>query len=288
MGGKKESMETKEQNEMRFSEAYVNLKEKLEKANKYEKSDLDFIFCEILGKNRAELKITKTISKNNYKNAARAVDRRCNGEPITKIFEHANFYGLNFKVTKDVLSPRMETEILVEQVINECTTKTKVLDIGTGSGAIAITIAKIKRAKVVAIDISEKALSVATQNAKLNEVIVTFKKADVMAGLKGYKKFDIIVSNPPYIPSADIEVLDDEVKKFDPIIALDGGKLGLDFYEKIIEDAPKILNKHGKVFFEIGIGQSKDLKKLLQKNFKDIRIVKDYNKIERVVIATLA
>ena len=279
-------MEAKEE-DILFSEAYINEKEKLQNAKKYEKSDLDFIFCEILNKNRAELKLVKTINKTDYKKVIKAVERRCKGEPITKIFGSTNFYGLNFEVTKDVLSPRMDTEILVEQVIKNCNPKTKVLDIGTGSGAIAITIAKLTNCKVVAVDISDKALEVAKRNAKANNVSVIFKKSDLFLGLGKLAKFDIIVSNPPYIPTADISTLDEEVKNFDPVLALDGGESGLEFYKRIIDEAPKKMSKRGKIFFEVGINQAKDVKKLLQNSFEDIKIVKDFNKIERVVIATL-
>lgn len=270
-----------------FSEAYVTLKEKLEKAGKFDASDLDFIFCEILGKNRSGLKLLKTINCEDYKKAQDAVNKRCKGMPIDIIFGKTNFYGLDFIVTKDVLCPRIDTEVLVEQVIKNCNTKSKVLDIGTGSGAIAITIAKEAGAKVTAVDISDKALEVAKQNAKLNGVSVTFKKSNLFEGLSKINKFDIIVSNPPYIPSADIEELDEEVKNYDPMLALDGGISGLDFYERIIADAPKYLKANGMIFFEVGIGQAGDVKKLLEKDFKEIKIVKDYGKVERVVLAII-
>ena len=270
-----------------FSEAYVSAKQKLEQKGVYEKSDLDFIFCEVLNKNRAELRLVKTILKDDYNKVMLAVEKRCGGMPVTKIFGHANFYGLDFVVTKDVLSPRMDTEVLVEQVLKNCTNKTRVLDIGTGSGAIAITIAKLGRCKVIAVDISEKALKVAKENAKNNKVDIDFKISDLFSGLGKLSRFDIIVSNPPYIPSKDIQELDKEVKDHDPILALDGGPSGLEFYERIINELPKFLTKNGKIFFEVGINQAKDVKKLLQNSFKDITIVKDLNKIDRVVYATI-
>lgn len=275
----------KTEGKMPFSEAYVVAKEKLQKANRFEQSDLDFIFCEVLNKNRAEIKLVREISNANFKSVLTAVEKRAKGQPISKIFGKANFYGYDFKVTNDVLSPRMDTEVLVEQVIKYCLPKTKVLDIGTGSGAIAITINKQCGAKVLAVDISDKALEVAKHNAKLNDAKVSFKKSNLFDAVRG--KFDIIVSNPPYIPSGDIAHLDDEVKCFDPLISLDGGESGLVFYEKIIDESVGFLNKNGKIFFEVGVNQAKDVKKLLQKNFKDIKIVKDYNKIDRVVFAIL-
>ena len=269
-----------------FSEAYVLAKEVLTKAGKFEKSDLDFIFAEVLNKSRAEIRLVKNISKADYKKIESIVKRRAEGEPISKIFGYVNFYGLNFRVTKDVLSPRMDTERLVETVLKEIKPKQTVLDIGTGSGAIAITLAKNSSGKVTAVDISSEALNVAKQNAKDNKVKVKFVNSDLFDKIGKLTKFDIIVSNPPYIPSKDIDNLDVEVKKFDPLVALDGGEDGLSFYSRIIEQAPLKLNKNGKIFFEVGIGQANSVKKLLQKNFKDIRIIKDYNKIDRVVCAT--
>ncbi|MBE7082316.1 MAG: peptide chain release factor N(5)-glutamine methyltransferase [Clostridiales bacterium] len=269
-----------------FSEMYVECKQILENANKFEKSDLDFICCEILNKNRAEIRLLKTITRQEYKDILKAVQKRAKGEPVTKIFGKANFYGLDFVVTKDVLSPRMDTERLVETVINNCDKKSNILEIGTGSGAIAVTLAKIGGFKVTAVDISNKALEVAKKNAQNNNVKVKFLQSDLFSAV-GKKKFDVIVSNPPYIPTKDVLELDDEVKNYDPILALDGGESGLDFYQRIIDQAPAYLTKNGKIFFEIGIGQAKDVKKLLQNNFKNINIVKDYNKINRVVYAQL-
>lgn len=284
---KRDKMQDNNINSVPFSEAYVQMKELLTNAGKYEQSDLDYIFCEVLKKSRAELRLVKSIDKDDLKKITKVVKERASGRPITKIFGYANFYGLNFIVTNDVLSPRMDTERLVETVLKDIKPKQSVLDIGTGSGAIAITIAKNSSAKVTAVDISNEALKVAKENAKINDAKVNFVKSDLFESLGRFVKYDIIVSNPPYIPTKDIDSLDEEVKKYDPLLALDGGVSGLGFYEKIIAEAPKKLTKNGKIYFEVGIGQASNVKKLLQKNFKDIRIVKDYNKIDRVVCATL-
>ncbi len=284
---KRDKMQEEVKNGITFSEAYVQMQHILKKANRYEKSDLDYIFAEVLNKSRAEVRLVKTINITDYKKIQKIVEERASGKPITKILGHTNFYGLEFIVTKDVLSPRMDTERLVGTVLNDIKPKQTVIDIGTGSGAIAITIAKNSQAKVTAVDISEGALKVAKENAKNNNVKVKFVESNLFDAFRRFTKFDVIVSNPPYIPSKVIDNLEDEVKKFDPIIALDGGADGLDFYKKIIDEAPKRLTRNGKIYFEVGINQALDVKKLLQKNFKDIRIVKDYNKIDRVVCATL-
>ena len=213
-------------------------------------------------------------------------ERRIKGEPLTKIFGVADFYGLRFKVTKDVLSPRMETEILVSEVLKDCKKGSAVLDIGTGSGAIAVSVAKNSESKVYAVDISSEALSVAKENATNNGVKVEFLRSNLFNDLKKKKMFDIIVSNPPYIKSSDIENLMVEVKDYDPMLALDGGKDGLEFYREIVRQAPEYLKENGKLMFEFGKGQASQVKKLMQKDFTDVVIIKDYNKIGRIVKGT--
>ena len=128
---------------------------------------------------------------------------------------------------------------------------------------------------------------IAEENAKKNGVKVTFKNSNLFENLKKNKKFDIIVSNPPYIPSEDIANLEIEVKEYDPKIALDGGKDGLDFYKKIIEASPQYLENGGRLFLEIGYGQKKDVVNLLNNSFEEIKVIKDYNRIDRVIIAKL-
>ena len=188
-----------------------------------------------------------------------------------------------------MLAPRQDTEILVEQAIkyiNDQQQVQKVLDLCTGSGAIAITIAKNTNSKVTATDISKRALAVATKNAKNLDAKVTFLQSDAFKDLKPSSKFDIIISNPPYIPTKVIETLDEEVKNHDPLIALDGGEDGLDFYKIIADNAPKHLSKGGVLMLEIGYDQKQSVPKLLQTKFKDIQVLNDYGGNPRVVIAT--
>ncbi len=272
--------------EVSFSSIYAESKLKLKNAGITGDSELDFLICEVLNVKRGKLRLITKIKQSQRKQIEDAVKRRISGEPITKIFGHTNFYGYDFIVTKDVLSPRQETEILVETVLKNINGKMRVLDLCTGSGIIAVVLAKKSDATVFATDISSRALDIAQKNAEKNNVKITFKKSDLFLNLKSIKKFDIIVSNPPYIPSDEIDSLDIEVKSFDPRISLDGGEDGLMFYKNIISNAPKFLTKGGKIFFEVGKGQSSDVAKLLEKNFENINIVKDYNKINRVVYAT--
>ncbi len=269
-----------------MSALFAEMQTKLKASDKYEESDIDWIIATILNKNRSEIKLLRSVSAKEYREIMRACERRAKGEPLSNIFGFVEFYGLRFDVNKKVLSPRMETELLVDEAIKKIRDfeLSTVLDMCTGSGAIAITIAKFTSCKVSGIDISKQALAIAQNNAEKNNVKVEFIASDLFKGLKKKKKYDIIISNPPYIKSGDIEKLDIEVKKYDPRLALDGGEDGLDFYRKIIGEAPKHLNKKGWIFFEVGKGQANSVCDLLQENnFENIEIIKDYNKIERIV-----
>lgn len=252
--------------------------------------DVDYIFCEILNVSFTELKKTYTINEKNYKKIVKIAKKNAkNGVPLQKIFKSSYFYGRKFYVNNNVLTPRSDTENLCLEVINFANREKKelkILDLCCGSGAIIITLNKElgNKNKYFASDISSKALKVARKNAKILKANISFLKSDMFKNIKN--KFDIIVSNPPYIKTEEINFLDKEVKNFDPKISLDGGETGFDFYEIIEENAKKYLNENGKIFLEFGINQSKELKKLFEKEYKDVTIVKDYNNIDRILIAT--
>ena len=261
-------------------------KNRLQNAGINEKSDADWIIATVLDKNRAEIKLLSFITDKQYQDIIKATERRAKGESIDNIFGFTEFYGLRFDVNKKVLTPRMETEILVETVLKVAkpNEKTKILDLGTGSGAIAVALAKNCDASITALDISKSALAIAESNAKKNGVEIEFLHSNLFDNLKRKRKFDIIVSNPPYIPTQEIEKLDRNVRDFDPHIALDGGEDGLDFYRKIVEQSVFRLSDGGYIFFEVGKGQAKSVKQFLKDaQFEEIKIVKDYSKIERVV-----
>lgn len=209
--------------------------------------------------------------------------------PIQHIFGQAYFMGEYFYVTKNTLIPRDETEILTGkaiEVIKKNDLK-KVLDIGTGTGCIACIIAKETNAQVLGVDISSETLQVALDNtSKLNLFNkAIFRKSDLFSNIHADEKFDIIVSNPPYIPLSEKENLQKEVR-FEPdsaLFALD--KDGVEFYQKITEQAPEYLNKNGYLMFELGIGQSEQVKSFMEKNgFCDIEIIKDLAYIDRVIM----
>jgi len=210
--------------------------------------------------------------------------RRILGEPMQYILGTQEFMGLEFIVDKNVLVPRADTETLVEEVLKE-NKGMSVLDICTGSGCIGLSIAHYnKKAFVLGLDISEAALQVAEKNAeklKLSDR-VRFEKTDILSQTPS-GVFDVIVSNPPYIESAEIEKLQVEVKGHEPHIALDGGADGLDFYRRIINIAPKLLQEKGKLYFEVGFNQAEEVKKLMEKHFDNVEAVKDLCGVLRVV-----
>lgn len=211
-------------------------------------------------------------------------------QPIQHIIGFADFMGEKFIVNPSVLIPRDETEFLVRKavdIINENNFKTA-LDIGTGSGCIACMIAKHTDCQIIGLDVSKDALNTALDNASrlnlFNKAI--FRKSDIFSNVKPGESFDIIVSNPPYIPPCEKENIQTEVK-FDPENALfTQDEKGLEFYEKITKQAPEILNKGGYLLYELGIGQSEDVKNIMVSNgFKDIEIIKDLAGIDRVISA---
>ena len=198
-----------------------------------------------------------------------------------------DFFGLTFKVDENVLIPEQETELLVEEVIKYSEGKA-VLDMCTGSGCIAISIALFgKPSKVAASDISEKALEVARENAKsLKAGEISFIQGDMFENVTD--KFDIIVSNPPYIETGEIDELMPEVRDYIPRLALDGDIDGLKFYRIISKEAVKKLNKNGRIFYEIGYNQSRAVASILLENgFTDVKIMKDYSGLDRIVMAKL-
>ena len=225
-------------------------------------------------------------------NYFKAIKKLCQGIPIQHITNRQEFMKMTFYVDENVLIPRQDTEILVEEVVKiaKKINAKKILDLCTGSGAIAISLAKyIDKSNITAVDISSKALNVAKLNAKNNEVEdrITFVESDLFKNLKK-EKYDIIVSNPPYIKKEVLKKLDKEVQK-EPKLALDGGYDGLDFYRKIIKNADEYLKFNGYLCFEIGYDQKEDVENLLkeQEKYANITCKKDLCDNDRVVTAKL-
>lgn len=249
----------------------------------------------LLNKSRQYLIVhdNEQISKMQEQKYMQLVERIKNGMPIEHITHQKEFMKLNFYVSEDVLIPRQDTEILVEEVIeiSKKVNARKILDLCTGSGAIGISLAKyITNSQITAVDISEKALNIAKKNAKINNVEnqITFVKSDLFKSL-GVVKFDIIVCNPPYIKSEIIKTLNENVKK-EPIIALDGGIDGLDFYRRIINQSYEYLKYGGYLCLEIGYDQKIDVIELIENEKKYIfkYSKKDLYDNDRIIITKLS
>lgn len=226
----------------------------------------------------------KEISKKQETIYKQYIKKLLKGEPIQYILGKQEFMGIEFAVNKDVLIPQPDTEILVEEVIKllKQYKKPKILDLCTGSGAIAISISeKVSEAQIYASDISEKALAIARINDRSKKI--KFILSDLFNNIED--KFDIIVSNPPYIKTHEIEKLSKEVQN-EPILALDGGIDGLEFYRKIIGQASKYIKKNGYLCLEIGEKQKKQVKDIInnEKKYADIKEYKDLNENDRVII----
>ena len=251
--------------------------------------DARYILEYITGLNSAQYFIHSEdiIEKNKAEEFFRLIERRSKRIPLSYVIGTRDFFGLTFKVDENVLIPEQEAELLVEEVIKHSEGKS-VLDMCTGSGCIAISIALFgKPSKVAASDISEKALKVARENAKsLKAGEISFIQGDMFENVTD--KFDIIVSNPPYIETGEIDELMPEVRDYIPRLALDGDIDGLKFYRIISKEAVKKLNKNGRIFYEIGYNQSRAVASILLENgFTDVKIMKDYSGLDRIVMAKL-
>lgn len=257
-------------------------------------NEAELVYSHVLKCNRLSLYLNKDsrLDKNESARIGRILKRRIRGEPLQYILGMVEFMGLEFKVDKRALIPRPETEILVDSALERLKLRTKnirpaILDLGTGSGCIAVTIAKLlPQAEVYATDISVSALRLARENADLYKVKVKFLRSDIFSALsKQRKKFDLIISNPPYISSGDISGLAKEIS-FEPRLALEAGKEGLDFYARIITQAPGYLKTEGLLALELGANQARRVCAMYGKEkFNAVELIKDYNNIERVVIA---
>ena len=219
-----------------------------------------------------------------------AINKRMERIPLQHITGEQEFMGLTFRVNEHVLIPRQDTEILVEEILKDMQDYCRILDMCTGSGCILISLLHYNNwCEGVGVDISSMALQTAEENGKkllAEEKRPVWLESNLFEKVEG--KFDIIVSNPPYIRSDVIDTLMPEVKDHEPMNALDGTEDGLYFYREIVKQAPEYLKKEGKLYFEIGHDQGADVSELLsQAGYKEIHVVKDYAGLDRVVYATL-
>lgn len=253
--------------------------------------DAWYLFEYVTGRNRSSyfLHMDDRLDSSQQKKLEELTRLRMERIPLQYITGSQEFMGYSFLVSPATLIPRQDTEILAEEVSKMAEGKS-VLDLCTGTGCILISLAKLCRLKkAVGTDISPEAVETARKNAIRLQAEALFYCSDLFQAVPSNERFDIIVSNPPYIPTAVIDTLMPEVKEYEPVSALDGDTDGLKFYRKIIQDAGAHLTEQGQIFFEIGCEQAADVSALLVENgFTNIRVVKDFAGLDRVVCATLA
>lgn len=232
----------------------------------------------------------KTISEDEENRYLSQIRKRAAHIPLQHLTGHQEFMGLDFQVSEDVLVPRQDTEVLVEEVLKYMRSGMRVLDMCTGSGCILLSTLKLaaelngcRDLQGTGADLSEKALRIAEQNREHLGLIgnVALVQSNLFENISG--TYDIIVSNPPYIASEVIPTLSEEVKDHEPMMALDGGTDGLDFYRIIIEKSPSYLTMGGMLFFEIGYDQGKSVSQLMEKDFEDIHVIRDLAGLDRGV-----
>ena len=278
----------------------MNIQTLLNKANKTlsssssksPKLDSEILLSEAINKNRQYLILNSNeeLIKENIKSFDHLLKRRKKGEPIAYLVKKKEFWKQNFYINKNVLIPRPDTELLVEETLKlfNVNSKLNILDIGTGSGCILLSILKERRNFFgTGIDISKKAINVARFNAKMHQLSnrVKFYNSDVDKFLIG--KYDLIISNPPYIKKKDLKCLEVDVRNFEPKLALDGGRDGFSEITKVVSKTSMLLKKNGRFILEMGFGQKNRILNILKKNnFFINKVLKDYGKNDRCVIST--
>lgn len=280
---------------MTIKDIIIKYSAQLEKISSTPRLDVEVLLQKVLGdvdRLYILLNLDRILSDDEEKEFISYINERMNNRPIAYIVGNREFMGLDFYVKEGVLIPRPDTEILVEEVIELAKDKgdINILDIGTGSGAITVSLAKyLPNAKITSVDIEDIPLEVGRINAKSNEVEdrVKFIKSNLFENIDKDMKFDIIVSNPPYIKREVVETLDKQVKDYEPYTALEGGEDGLDFYREITKQSKLYLKENGILAYEVGHDQSEDVSKLMiNDGYTNIYTKKDLQNIDRVVIGT--
>lgn len=274
---------------MKYRDLIDNYKQYVNDEYDIELEGINFIIQEICNLSRSELilSLDKNIGIDKEKELISLLDEYCiNHIPCQYLIGYTYFYGLKLIVTRDVLIPRFDTEILVDEVIkyiNQKKIKLRCVDIGTGSGAIAIAISKNCDVNMDAVDISKKALDVAIKNSKSNETNIMFIESNFLDNTSG--KYDIIVSNPPYIDIDDkSEGVSKMVDEFEPHLALYSSDNGLYHYKRILDLSVERLNDEGAIFFEIPDNKCEKIKEYALKYYRDVKVIEDYHHLRRVLI----
>jgi len=278
---------------MEILELINNGSRQLKNKNIYShKLDSEILLSKVLNKTREELLINlnQKVEPQKITYFHRLIDRRSSKEPIAYILKEKEFWSKNFFVNSNTLIPRPETELMVEKIVKIFKTKDIfVLDIGTGTGCILLSIlSELQNSKGIGIDISQKAIEIANANLKKHKLTQRTKFYKRSLNEIYHNKFDLIVSNPPYIVKKDIKNLNEDIKKFEPKLALDGGNDGLDVIKKVIYKSRSILKIKGMLALEIGNEQFKKVSKILKINkFRTRYLIKDYRENIRCILSTL-
>lgn len=274
---------------MNYQKLYETGKDRLEKAGIQEAAlDARLLLEEVCRTDRNTLLVhgDRAVTEEEETQFRIFIERRSTHEPLQQITGWQEFMGLRFSVTEDVLVPRQDTETLVEEVMRYLRDGMEILDVCTGSGCILLSLLRYSNGcRGVGCDISEKALAVAGQNAKELGISAQFIQSDLFESIEG--RFEYIVSNPPYIRKDMIPTLMEEVRDHEPLIALDGGEDGLDFYRKITREATEHLYSGGMLFFEIGYDQGEAVKLLMEEEgYEEVTVSQDLAGLDRVVYGT--
>lgn len=275
---------------MNYTEAFLMGMQKLKEAEIGEAQlDARLLLEEVCGTDHNTLLChgDREVSEAEEEQYRKALEQRAVHVPLQHLLGYQDFMGLRFQVNEHVLIPRQDTEILVEEAMRYLHDGMRILDLCTGSGCILLSLLHYSNdCEGVGVDISQEALRVAAQNAELLDIKADFLKSDLYEKVTG--KFDLLVSNPPYIERKVIPTLMEEVREYDPYIALDGGEDGLDFYRRIIGGAQDYLKRGGQILMEIGSGQAKAVSELLREaGFKEIDVCRDFASLDRVVSGRL-
>jgi len=256
------------------------------------RTNAELLLADILNCKRLDLYLSfeRPLSEDEVQKYREHIKRRGNFEPLQYIIGKVEFYGLELKVNPSVLIPRPETELMVENILNQIPKEQKmiILDIGSGSGNIAIALAvNLPLSKIVSTDVSEKAVLVAKENSERHKVSerIKFVKHNILKNdLSSFPMFDLVVSNPPYVSNKSYSTLQKEIKNFEPAIAVTDESDGYTFYREISAKISAKLKENGKLFFEVAQEQSEEVVEIMSKNnFRNIGVIKDYQEIDRII-----